>query len=106
MKNMLVAQNRMSCDTIQERLQHPLAPRNEGCVLLCFSLLDRIVCHRVLGGDGGNNDCWIQFDQIQTKRFKLGVAVVGRGILRKTQSMSVLLYHIKELTPALIIYVI
>ena len=43
MKNMLIAQNRMSRNTIQERLEHPLTPRDEGCVFLCFSLLNRIV---------------------------------------------------------------
>lgn len=92
MENMFIAQQRMSRNTVQERLQHPLPTRDEGCVFLCFSLLDRIVCHRVLGRNGGDDDCWIQLDQAGTERFELRIAVVCRGILRKTQSTTLLLY--------------
>ena len=48
MKHMFIRQSGMPCDAIQERLQHPFAPSNQGRVLLRFGLLDGIITNSVL----------------------------------------------------------
>lgn len=71
----------MPCDTIQKCLQHALPTRDKCCVLLRFSLFDSVICHSILGWDGWDDDCWIEFDKIRAERFEFGVAMVGVGIL-------------------------
>lgn len=48
MKHALVRQDRVAGDAIEERLEHALSSSDHGCILLGFTLLDRIIPDRVL----------------------------------------------------------
>lgn len=84
MEDMLVGQNRVARDPIQERLQHPLAPRDHRRVLLRLRLLHRIVADRLLGRYWGYNERWVEFDEVVAQRLKLGVPMMRLRSLDNT----------------------
>ena len=81
MKDMLVRQDRMACEPVQERLQHPLPSSNHRRVLLRLRLLDRIVADRLLRRYRGDDERRVQLREAVPQRLELGVPVVRLGVL-------------------------
>lgn len=83
MEDVLIGQDRVAGDAIQKRLQHALASGNHHSVLLCLCLLGSIISNGLLRGNGGNDEGWIQPDEVQTERLEFGISVsCFRGLLQ------------------------
>lgn len=56
MEDMLIGEDWMACQTVEEVLEHPLAPRNKGNVLLGPTLFHCILAEGLFGRYGRNNE--------------------------------------------------
>jgi hypothetical protein len=81
MEYMFIGQNRVASDTIEESLQHSLALGDHSGVFLRLRLFHRIFAQRLLGRDGRDDKCWVQFHETQPQRLKVRVPVPGFCIL-------------------------
>ncbi len=59
-KDMIIGQNRMPCETIEESLEHAFPSRNHSNVFLGFGLLHCIIPYCLLGGDGWYDEGGVQ----------------------------------------------
>ena len=75
MKDVLVGQDGMASETIEEGLEHSFPLGDHGMVFPCLGLLDRIVSEGLLGRDGRNDERWVQFDEVQTQRLEIRIAM-------------------------------
>lgn len=82
-KYVLVRQYWMTCNSVEERLQHTLTPRNHSGILLCLCLLDSIIANSLFRGYRWYYERGIQFDKVSTQRLELGVSVSSLCILMK-----------------------
>lgn len=49
----------MASDAVQEHLEHALTSADEGSIFFRFGLLDGVVPDGVLGGNWGDDQCWV-----------------------------------------------
>ena len=75
MKDVFVGQDGMASETVEEGLEHPLPLGDHGMVFPCLGLLDRIVSEGLFGRDGRNDERWVQFDEVQTQRLEIRIAM-------------------------------
>lgn len=67
MEDMLVRQNRMSCNSVEERLQHPFPTGNHGSVFFRLGLFDCIFTYGLFQGYRRDDERRVQLDKAITK---------------------------------------
>jgi hypothetical protein len=89
MEDMVIGQNRVSCNAIQKRLEHTLPPRNQSGVLFGLGLLHGVIADSLLRWYWRNNERRVQLDEVEAQRLEFGIAVSGLSILFQGQHWGV-----------------
>lgn len=83
MEDGVVAENRVLAHPVEERREHPRPLRDGGRILLGLVLLDGVLGHGRLRGQGRDDEGRVELGQVETQRLELRVATSRLDRLRR-----------------------